>query len=117
MVATSRSAAALAEGFTATHAAFVSATSECGSHDEARECPYRNGTDLASPVWIYCYSSLGATNRQVKPGVVAFAPGASIFFTLRPGFLTGRPTQVRASPSTLDPDPEPDPNPNPRARL
>ena len=62
----------------------------CAAHDEVRPCPYANGTDTRQPgVWHYCYSSLGTQNRQVKPGLVAFVPGATLYFTLRPGFLRG----------------------------
>jgi hypothetical protein len=51
-------------------------------------CPYVSGSDPESPVWIFCYSSLG-TSRSVKPGLVAFRPDATLYFTVRAGFLSG----------------------------
>jgi hypothetical protein len=69
-------------------ATFVASTPACSHHDESRMCPYVSGSDPESPVWIFCYSSLG-TSRSVKPGLVAFRPDATLYFTVRAGFLSG----------------------------
>jgi len=71
---------------------FIAATHECSAHDEERKCPYASRTDTAA-VWIYCHSALGPT-APPKPGVVAFVPGATLFFTVRPITSTLAPDEL-----------------------